>query len=114
MATVANTSPVAWEKFARQTTDPTLFDKSFFNANPQWNQFSLVTRLRELIGDIALLGGNTMYEALLAYANEYRKQRVRMDGSAAHALALQVAWDSLPTDVSPSSPPQPEPAPASA
>ena len=114
MATVANTAPVAWEQFARQTTDPTLFDKCFFNANPQWNNFGMVTRVRQFIGELTLLGGDTMYDALTVYADDYRQQRKMMSAESAHALALQTAWDALPTVVTPIDPPQPETAPASA
>jgi hypothetical protein len=86
-----------WESYARQTDDPVLFDQCFFNANPQWNNFGMVTRVRDLIGDITQLGGNLMYDALAAYAAEFPSQRKQYDATTAHSLALQAAQAILPT-----------------
>lgn len=90
-ATLPATPAAEWEKYARQTNDPVLFDKCFFNANPAWQQMAMVTRIRDLVGDIAVVGGDRMYDALSVYTTEYRKQRPMHDADTANSLALQEA-----------------------
>lgn len=98
IASALPATPAAeWEKYARQTSDPVLFDKCFFNANPSWQQTAMVTRIRDHIGDIAVIGGDRMYDALSTYTTEYRKQRPMHDADTANSLALQEAWQVVAT-----------------